>query len=553
MKEYRVKGPPGTGKTHYIKRQVENAASAYGASKVIVCSLTRSAASHVASVATEIPRENIGTIHSLAYRAIGAGDIAESKAAAFNEYCGEHHQPAMKLSTGIAEQSADDDLVEPVISGEQTLGDRNYSEMNRLRARMRNRDLWPEQVKAFARLWEDWKRDAGIMDFTDLLEVALRDVATAPGDPAAFFADESQDFSRLAFELTRKWGERAVRFIHVGDPDQILYAWAGVDPDSFFARTLPHEQEKTLAQSYRVPRAVHEFAVRWIGATPGRKPIDYRPRDFDGAVRRDVSGNISLPQRVIDDAQRFIADGKSVMFMCTCSYMLHNTVKELRSRGVPFHNPYRVSRGDWNPLSSRGVSGVARMLSFVKASPRYAGESATAWTWGDVSRWAHWLKKGTLVHGAKAKLERYGKERTGETADITELSGLFNVPDEMFSVDEHDAFLDGLLTARLEWWGKLIPDERDKQLAFAVKVLKAGGITALETEPSAIVTTIHAAKGGEADIVYVFPDLSPQAHAEWMGGGDGREGIRRAFYVAATRAREQLIICQPATSLAVRL
>jgi DNA helicase-2/ATP-dependent DNA helicase PcrA len=498
----------------------------------------------VAAVATEIPRENIGTIHSLAYRAIGAGDIAETKADSFNEFCAEHKQPTMQLSSGMVKATADDDIVEPIkASKDETPGDKNYREMNIFRAKMRPVESWPDSVKTFHKLWNVWKTESGIHDFTDLLEIAIRDVAVAPGDPGALLADESQDFSKLAFALLRKWGERALRFIHVGDTQQLLYEWAGVSIDSFYSVKLPPEQIKTLSQSYRVPRGVHELAMKWIAGTPNHVPVEYRPRDFDGKVRR-LSASIYKPEKAITDAKQRIADGKSVMFATTCSYMLGGIIRELRNAGISYHNPYRVSRGDWNPLNRRGTTAVARLLAFVKVSPQFKRPGdLSVWTWGDVAKWAEWIKaSNVLMYGAKAAIQRNGKERKDEKVDWLELANMFNM--------EH---WDGLEDGKLEWWGKLLPEERRKQLAYPVKILRTGGIEALEQEPQAIVTTIHAAKGGEADVCYVWPDLSPQAHSEWMGGGTGREGIRRAFYVAFTRPREELVLCQPETSMSIRI
>src|SRR5688572_30492161 len=99
MKEYRVIGPPGTGKTSWLTTQVAHAAEKYGANKIIVCSLTRAAAAVVAGRNETIPPDNIGTLHSMAYRAVGAADIAETKSDGFNEYCTLQRQPMMKLSS----------------------------------------------------------------------------------------------------------------------------------------------------------------------------------------------------------------------------------------------------------------------------------------------------------------------------------------------------------------------------------------------------------------------------------------------------------------------
>ena len=64
------------------------------------------------------------------------------------------------------------------------------------------------------------------------------------------------------------------------------------------------------------------------------------------------------------------------------------------------------------------------------------------------------------------------------------------------------------------------------------------------SQPKVIVGTIHSVKGGEADVVFLFPDLSPGA-ARMYETQDGRDSATRLFYVGATRARETLVICSP--------
>ena len=57
-----------------------------------------------------------------------------------------------------------------------------------------------------------------------------------------------------------------------------------------------------------------------------------------------------------------------------------------------------------------------------------------------------------------------------------------------------------------------------------------------------IVGTIHSVKGGEADVVYVAPDLSERGALEWESTNESRKDrVRRLFYVAITRAREKVV------------
>jgi superfamily I DNA/RNA helicase len=74
----------------------------------------------------------------------------------------------------------------------------------------------------------------------------------------------------------------------------------------------------------------------------------------------------------------------------------------------------------------------------------------------------------------------------------------------------------------------------------------------LET-PQVVVGTIHSVKGGQADVVYLFPDLSQAGAAHYAHGGASRDSVILQFYVGATRARERLYICGRASGMAVVL
>ena len=85
-----------------------------------------------------------------------------------------------------------------------------------------------------------------------------------------------------------------------------------------------------------------------------------------------------------------------------------------------------------------------------------------------------------------------------------------------------------------------------KALEFPVAVYKSQGEKGLQDEPRIIVGTIHSVKGGEADAVYLFPDLSAQAYQQLqIVPREARPALVRQVYVAMTRAREALYLCEP--------
>jgi hypothetical protein len=56
---------------------------------------------------------------------------------------------------------------------------------------MLSRDLWPVTQREFEQNWTTYKKENGLLDFTDLIEACLRDVCTAPKNPSVIFADEA--------------------------------------------------------------------------------------------------------------------------------------------------------------------------------------------------------------------------------------------------------------------------------------------------------------------------------------------------------------------------
>jgi len=94
----------------------------------------------------------------------------------------------------------------------------------------------------------------------------------------------------------------------------------------------------------------------------------------------------------------------------------------------------------------------------------------------------------------------------------------------------------------IEWIeGRVLASKR-RLMEYPITITKKKGRHALRQPPRICVGTVHSVKGGQADVVYLLPDLSPSGMREWTRPGDGRDGIIRTFYVGMTRARERLIM-----------
>ena len=518
--EYRKFGPPGTGKTTSLARDVRHAVERFGSSAVMVASYSKAAASEIASRDLPIPADRVGTLHAMGLRALGRPKVVDAKLLVdWNE-----SYPSMRIDGDS--RSVDDPLDR---GNEKSRGDQLLAEYELLRSRCRPRDLWPAGVRGFAAKWEDWKRQHDAVDFGDMIEQAIEDCPVAPGNPSVGFFDECQDMSRMEWRLVRSWARAMEYVVCVGDDDQTIYEWRGADPKAFLEPQLDDEYVRVLSQSYRVPGAVHRLASRWIGGVRGRQKKTYQPRTDEAGVvvegeARGICGRLAEPVGVAQLAARIADEGKTVAILASCSYLLSPVISEMRRIGLPFHNPWRRARGDWNPMTPpKGVSAATRLLAWLGPSIRADG---TAWTIDEMQAWTEVVRvDGVLRRGAKT-----------EIASATDMSfedfGRWVEPEAIASGAAGDT---SYLLAH-------VPSAKRKSLEYAAKVMGRSGTAALSAQPKIIVSTIHASKGGEADVVILCPDLSRSGYDDWI---DNEAGVRRLFYVAMTRAKERLLILEP--------
>jgi hypothetical protein len=181
----------------------------------------------------------------------------------------------------------------------------------------------------------------------------------------------------------------------------------------------------------------------------------------------------------------------TVMVLATCGYMLDPVKHELRKRGLPFANPWRRSRGDWNPFpasTGRTVSSRERLLAYLTLDERDdvgLGDLARPWTGQDVKRWAHVVKKrGIFIRGAAAAIEALPDREL----EFDEIAGLF--------VD--DVELEQAVTPDLGWLERNLTSASRAPMTFPIEVARRRGARALLDEPRVFLGTIHSFKGAQA-------------------------------------------------------
>jgi superfamily I DNA/RNA helicase len=459
---------------------------------------------------------SIGTLHRLCMNTLGvsASELTVAKLAEWNDFVKSKHRSAYRLSASTKEDPDAPFDGRP----EETRGDQLLARLDGLRHRM---EPVPEFLKPFADLWREWKDEGGLHDFTDLIELAARESVTPRMEgglkPDTLVIDECQDSTKLELHLVRSvWGPNVDRVFLAGDPDQCLYEWRAADPRVFM--DYPDAESTVLEQSYRVPRTVHAFAQRVIRRIRDRDDVSYKPRDAEGEVIGHIA-TCRTPGDLRRDLPKWMSEG-SVMFLAPTQYSLNTLCRWLRQEGVPFWNPWAPRRGNWNPIlrkpRRRGEkTTLQRYLAFLREPD---------WSREDLLHWLPMLK-GMLHRGALDTMPLSDPYRSEE------FEALWKDPANAIRAFDGDS----------EWLADNVLKRVEPQVRFFSRVTQVGH--SLDEDPKVVVGTIHSVKGATADTVVIFPDLTPAIVREMDEGNTGP--LIRAFYVAATRARNRLVLASP--------
>jgi superfamily I DNA/RNA helicase len=456
-------------------------------------------------------------VHGFAYRALGSPELAEAHIAEWNT-----QYPQWELSG--AKRTADDAYD---TAGTEKAGDR-------LKSSMRG---------DFAVAWEDWKKQCGYLDFTDVLEHAITDTDAAPGDPAVILVDETQDTPPLAMRLLFHWAKRAQSFVCTGDAAQAIFGFMGSDALLLQKLWKKYDPERLpLPKSYRLSQAVYTYAREWQRRFTTTVQIDYESTTVPGFVRHAPSFRQWTANRLTQLFKEH--EGQSIMFLATCGYMLDGLIHELREAGIPYHNPMRVNNGKWQALPQgrkNSFTVVDRVVAFSLPSEDIWGDRARFWTARELKAWTAALPaKGVLSLGGKKGIEALPDDATDE--DIARAFFTWFTPEAITHIAPKPD---------IAWFMAQVKGS-DNLRDFVNTVIHAHGVPALREKPRAIVGSVHSLKGYESDVVVISPDISTEAYEVARREPEAAEEMKRQMYVAITRARSGLYLCSQDAKTAIR-
>ena len=272
-----VLGPPGTGKTTTLLNEVEKYLKETDPNRIGYFSFTQKAAYEARDRAmakfnySEDDLPYFRTLHSLAFRQLGIkkenvmqkhhyDDLGKktNMVVDYNEYDNEH--------TGLFTTKSD--LLRIV----QLAKLRDITPEQQFNLKEHSQNITIHQLKQFVSDLNQYKKDYGLIDFTDMITEFVKSDKSPKFD--VVFIDEAQDLSLSQWDMARSiWDKTRDTYI-AGDDDQAIFRWAGADVDSFITQTGRLMQ---LTQSYRIPQVVHDVASRIVNRIQNRLPKEWRP------------------------------------------------------------------------------------------------------------------------------------------------------------------------------------------------------------------------------------------------------------------------------------
>lgn len=334
------------------------------------------------------------------------------------------------------------------------------------------------------RALREYKTERNLFDYTDMIIEYNKQKPDPHLD--VLIVDEAQDLSFIQWEMVKNMQAQVDRVYIAGDDDQAIFKWSGAQPE--FLINLPGKRE-ILNQSFRVPIAVHRVANSLVSRIENRVPKDYRPNPVSGFLERHVHRFDSVDLK-----------HGSWLLLGRTNYIAEQLVEDLRGMGVyyeKFDNP---------SVSQKLVQAIRTWEALQR------GEQAN---FNQVKNLYSYLKLDKDV-------ARGHKGLTG-----VDEKKMFNIATLSM---EH-----GLKVEQQTPWHYALTQVSETMKVYVLSLLR--NQEEIDLKPRIKVSTIHGAKGGEADNVMLCTDITKRVEEGYLQNPDDE---RRVFYVGATRAKQSL-------------
>ena len=483
-----VLGPPGTGKTTTLLNKVDDYLKQTDPDKIGYFAFTQKAAHEARDRAikkfnlTEDDLPYFRTLHSLAFRKLGLKKDNVMQPRHYKDL-------GKKLGFPVTYADYQED------QGGIFTSDSEYLRIIQL-AQLRNitpeqqfdlaehtQDLERDQLRIIHNELRRYKKEYNLIDFNDMILDFTKSNMSPKFD--VVFIDEAQDLSLMQWDMAKSIWNRTTDAFIAGDDDQAIFRWAGADVDSFIAlkgEYLP------LTQSYRIPAKVHNLAMSIINKIKNRIDKTWKPKVNQGTLHRHFD---------VDSIDMSHGDW---LVLSRTRHMLNDIEESLYRKGLYYKNRYK--RNDEQDLHECAIA------------------------------WESCLKGQPLSYKQVESMSKYISDKHWHKKKIKGMTkGSFYNIDQLVN--------DYGLQIKTVWY-EAFDNAGQTRVNYLRKMRKNG--EKLNEKPRIELSTIHAAKGGEAENVVLLTDLTENTMRSYERNPDDEN---RLFYVGATRTKENLHLVEP--------
>lgn len=437
-------------------------------------------------------------------------------------------------------------------------------------------------------LYDEKKKKTNNLDYDDLLLkwLELLEKSTQAHEILSrqfryCLVDEYQDTNRLQHQIIHHLSSFHKNVLVVGDDAQSIYSFRAADIRNIldFPEHFPNSKILKLETNYRSTRAILNLANESIKNNIHQFPKTLHSVQGEGSAPqfvklRDGRQEAQFIAQRIEELQETGYELSEIAVLFRAHYHAAELEMELAKRGIPY-----VIRGGVRFFEQAHVKDV---LSFLKILANPLDEIAwiRALTLQAGIGGAYAEKIFRLVEAEKGALEKTTMTSFGDTLPPRVKQGLLSFKKILKALlkEADPSKPDGLIEAVLDNGYQQhvllnFENARDRledlkelvNFAHTYKKLKdfLSDVTLREgfkgeslldstaedePEEELVLSTVHQAKGLEWRAVFVIHLSEGQfPHARSMTSDDELEEERRLFYVAVTRAKEELTLSHPIT------
>src|ERR1700736_2032255 len=444
-----------------------------------------------------------------------------------------------------------------------------------------------DKLKDVHARYDKKKKATNSMDFDDLLEKTLS-MLKQHENVASFYrrqfqfilVDEYQDTNKIQADLIDTLARDHRNVMVVGDDAQSIYSWRGANFKNIleFPKRYPDAQVFKIEMNYRSVPEILEVANAAIAANVEQFRKNLAPTRESNEVRPAVVALNDGSEQAQFVAQRILelrdedVDLRDIAVLYRAHYHAIELQLELSRRGIP----YQITSGIrfFEQAHIKDVTAFLRFVAnprdevafkrMVKLLPGIGNRSAdnlwTAWEKslnesGEVTSWSERL----LPMSVSSKSKKHWTQFT-HTLDEIAPGGKPNPPSEMFtSVVEaiYDDYAKVTFTnyeLRREDLNQLAAFARQfkdlneflAQLALISNVDAEAAPNQTADKEAVNLSSVHQAKGLEFHTVFIIwltDGMFPSSRS--LDERKDLEEERRLFYVAITRAKDEVYLAYP--------